>query len=290
VLEAVRRGLQAGEKLYGVKVVQILCSINHAPQWAASLGELLAEEMKRRAERGSNSVQAGDVVSVDVAAGEAHFESASLGEAHLSLCQTAHDKLGYGVTIHAGEDSGKDPKVALQAAEHVCRAVTDHRAIRIGHGYQAWASDEALGMLCQPCVGNAIKGDPERQTRCLHFECCPSSSVNTGGYAKSAPWTNHPLKRIYKAARAQQEGSDGVRKDLPPISCGINTDDPSLFNISLADEYLLCLEKIGLSREDLLRISLMQIDSLFTPSALRQELAASVKSFYKTECNIGVET
>merc|ERR1712194_501969 len=222
-----------GEQQFGVKVVQILCSLNPFPSaWAVELQAILEDEM-----------QSGDIVSVDVAAGESHFEEES--NAHLDLCRAAHDRLGYGVTIHAGEDAGGGGSGVLQSASNVCRAVTDYRAVRIGHGYQAWASAETKKLICKPAVSNALQFNFNNTlNRCgssccvLHFECCPSSAVNTGGYPKSAPWSNHPLKRIFEQAKQERlpESESGFSL---PVSCGINTDDPSVIDISLADEYLL---------------------------------------------------
>jgi hypothetical protein len=48
-----------------------------------------------------------------------------------------------------------------------------------------------------------------------------------------------------------------------PCTCGVNTDDPSVIDCTLNSEWLLCLEKMKLSRSDLKLCTMMQLDSCF---------------------------
>ena len=67
----------------------------------------------------------------------------------------------------------------------------------------------------------------------VHFECCPTSSILTGSVAMSAN-TIHPIMRFAK----------------DNASFSINTDDPTITNTKLTDEYSLLLSW-GLDKKQL---------------------------------------
>jgi len=64
--------------------------------------------------------------------------------------------------------------------------------------------------------------------RGVHFECCPTSSFETGGWSGQASdamnWSQHPMVSLLKSG----------------ASVGVNSDDPAVFATSLRDELVLC--------------------------------------------------
>jgi adenosine deaminase len=81
-------------------------------------------------------------------------------------------ELGLNITIHAGE---------VGNTEYIERAVQNYGASRIGHGYRIIDNKSLMEELKQ---------------RNIHFEACPTSSLETGGWDFNSDdgkdWKNHP--------------------------------------------------------------------------------------------------
>jgi len=240
-VEVVTRGFRRGEQEFGVRVNQILCCICSAPAWSPDCAKIMREVKSGRLLPGPGST----VVSIDVAAGEAHYDDDALGSLHRAACSEVYTELGYNVCVHAGEATGG-------SAEHVRQAVRDYGAIRVGHGYKVL---DDVGLLDRAIPDFLALQTDRRGSMRLHFECCPSSSLSTGGFDKSAPWVEHPLKRLH--ARG--------------ASCGINTDDPSVIDITLSSEYELCLKHMQFTRGELLEMAMNQVESCFIDDGAEKE-------------------
>ncbi len=82
------------------------------------------------------------------------------------------------ITIHAGE---------VGTTEYVERSVKDYGASRIGHGYRI-AQDKRFM--------------DEMKRLNIHFEACPTSSLETGGWAfdseEGKNWKMHPAVIMLK--------------------------------------------------------------------------------------------
>lgn len=118
---------------------------------------------------------------------------------------------GLGVSIHAGELPGMGPR----AAESIRQAVETCGATRIGHGLAAARHPLLLAEL-------AARG--------VFVELCPGSNVLTGGVARFADF---PLAAFLAAG----------------VPCGLNTDDRTMFGLTLADEYRRAAAELGLTPE-----------------------------------------
>eukprot|EP00538_Stauroneis_constricta_P006579 CAMPEP_0119569740 /NCGR_PEP_ID=MMETSP1352-20130426/42526_1 /TAXON_ID=265584 /ORGANISM="Stauroneis constricta, Strain CCMP1120" /LENGTH=420 /DNA_ID=CAMNT_0007619341 /DNA_START=158 /DNA_END=1420 /DNA_ORIENTATION=- len=202
---AVTRGLRRGcDEFDGIVVNQILCAINFSPQWSMEVVEM-ANELK-------NDFPCA-VVGVDVAAGEDHFKpNSAMHHGHLKMCQRAKE-LGLNITIHAGETPGSE--------EHVYQAIHQYGAKRIGHGYQ---------LVNQPDVLQRIQRDHAD----VHFEICPTSSVETGAWSESEKWENHPACKLHEAG----------------LQMTVSSDDPAVFDTSLTAQYRIAMKEMGWSRDD----------------------------------------
>ena len=120
--------------------------------------------------------------------------------------------------VHAGEIGGPDS---------VREAVEILGAERIGHGIAAAADPAVMALLAEKSIG---------------LELCPASNLRTGALARhlgrEASLADHPLPKLFRA---------GI-----PIS--VSTDDPAMFDTSLAREFGT-LEEMGLSREEIISIA-----------------------------------
>eukprot|EP00553_Chaetoceros_curvisetus_P001580 CAMPEP_0204628330 /NCGR_PEP_ID=MMETSP0717-20131115/15552_1 /ASSEMBLY_ACC=CAM_ASM_000666 /TAXON_ID=230516 /ORGANISM="Chaetoceros curvisetus" /LENGTH=425 /DNA_ID=CAMNT_0051644881 /DNA_START=22 /DNA_END=1295 /DNA_ORIENTATION=- len=213
IVDAVTRGLRRGEEDFGVKVNQILCCIAWRPEWAKEVIELAHD---RR-----NDFPCA-IVGVDIAAGEDHFNEEELPHLytpHYEAFQRAQE-LKLNITIHAGE---------VGDSTYIRKAVNEYGATRIGHGYR---------IVHEPHVMEEMKG------KNIHFEACPTSSDETGGWKydedKGKDWKEHPVIHMVKHG----------------LNVGLNSDDPAVFDTSLTWQYRLAVGKMGLTK-------LCIVDSLY---------------------------
>ncbi len=112
-------------------------------------------------------------------------------------------------------------------------------ADRIGHGVRAMEDLAVMDLVIKHNVT---------------LEMCPTSNLQTGVISKLG---QHPLWAY------QQVG----------IPVTINTDDPSISNTTLTDEYLVALRGIGIPLRVIRQMILTAAESAFLPEAERQRLA-----------------
>lgn len=117
-------------------------------------------------------------------------------------------------------------------------AVTDNLALRIGHG---------VSLIQDPVLMEQMK---DKQ---VAFEMCPISNYQTGAWPDTP---NHPLKRLLR---------EGLRVTL-------NSDDPTVQNTELYDEYQIAHEKMGLTPDELARLNYNAIDGCFLSASEKQNL------------------
>jgi len=118
---------------------------------------------------------------------------------------------GFGVSIHAGELTSMGP----QAQASIREAVEECGADRIGHGLAAAGDDMLLATLA---------------ARDVFVELCPGSNILTGGIASFAEF---PLAAFLDAG----------------VPCALNTDDRTMFGLTLNNEYRQAHEVLGLNNE-----------------------------------------
>jgi adenosine deaminase len=122
--------------------------------------------------------------------------------------------------------------------QSVWNAVLKLNVDRIGHGTRA-AGDEALLHTL------AERGIP--------VETCPLSNVRTGVVESIE---RHPVRLFFEK---------GMR-------ISVNTDDPAMFNNTLAEEYRLLESKLGFSREEIRGIVLETVSSSWMPEDEKRKL------------------
>eukprot|EP00550_Attheya_septentrionalis_P001311 CAMPEP_0198286772 /NCGR_PEP_ID=MMETSP1449-20131203/5754_1 /TAXON_ID=420275 /ORGANISM="Attheya septentrionalis, Strain CCMP2084" /LENGTH=467 /DNA_ID=CAMNT_0043984569 /DNA_START=166 /DNA_END=1569 /DNA_ORIENTATION=- len=240
VVDAVTRGLRRGETDFGVKVNQIMCCIAWRPDWA--------DDVIRIAQERRNDAPCA-IVGVDIAAGEEHFDKENfphLYEPHYKAFQRAQE-LGLNITMHAGEAGGE---------ENIKMAVQEYGATRIGHGYRIVRDSKLM-----------------EEMRGVHFEICPTSSVETGGWVyKMRNWNEHPAIQMIRSG----------------MKVGFNSDDPAVFDTSLTWQLRVALGKMGLSKKCLLQAAHNSIDAAFLNPEEKDVLRRRLIDFTNTSIDRNV--
>jgi len=125
-------------------------------------------------------------------------------------------------------------------AESVRTAIELLRADRIGHGVRA---SEDLAVI-----------DLVRE-RGITLEMCPTSNIQT---AAVKAITRHPLRAFYQIGL--------------PVT--INTDDPSVSNTTLTDEYMVAVGGIGVTVSEIKQMILTGVRAAFLPQSEKERLEA----------------
>lgn len=120
-------------------------------------------------------------------------------------------------------------------------------AERIGHGIQARGNDKVIELL--------------RSER-ITLEMCPTSNLQTGTIPRLS---QHPLFAFHKLG----------------IPVTINTDDPSISNTTLTDEFLVAKRGIGVPFRDLRRMTLNAAQAAFLPEPEKKRLVDWFKNWFE---------
>lgn len=126
--------------------------------------------------------------------------------------------------------------------ENVREALVDLQADRIGHG---------IRVLDDPLVVALAKESGKA------FEVCISSNHQTGVVPNLA---KHPLKTMLDAG----------------LNVTLNTDDPSIFRITLSSEYSLAVNQIGVPHATLARMIINAARASFLPAQEKEGLVRSL--------------
>jgi adenosine deaminase len=132
-------------------------------------------------------------------------------------------------------------------AENVHTAIAQLGAERIGHGVRV-LEDPAVTALAR-----------ERQTT---FEVCITSNYQSGAVLEL---TVHPLSRMINLG----------------LNATINTDDPSISQITLSDEYRRACEDLGLSLQILRERVLAAAQAAFLPGEERKALVEALTGEFR---------
>lgn len=122
--------------------------------------------------------------------------------------------------------------------ETVRIAIEQLGADRIGHGVNIVSDHEVIQLVRRENVA---------------LEICLTSNQQTGSVRSLH---NHPIK-------------DFLQMDVPVT---LNTDDPTISNIVLTDEYEIAMKQVGLGYKDLRAMTLTAIQASFLPDKDRQRL------------------
>lgn len=129
-------------------------------------------------------------------------------------------------------------------AANVREAVEVLNAQRIGHGIRSIEDSNVVQLLRQ---------------RGVALEVCPTSNLQTGVVDN---FGLHPLRDLFVLG----------------VNVTINTDDPSVSDTSLTDEYMVAMMGLGISLRDLRACTRNSIRAAFLPPEIRQQLEKFILS------------
>jgi adenosine deaminase len=129
-------------------------------------------------------------------------------------------------------------------ADSIRDAVRELRVERIGHGTRAWEDPELVAHLV---------------ARRIPLEMCPVSNVRTKVVGSLR---EHPIRRYFEAG----------------MVVTVSTDDPKMFQTSLADEYRRLEQECGWTRVEIRSLILAAVESSWTSDDRKRSLAAEVGS------------
>jgi len=127
--------------------------------------------------------------------------------------------------------------------QSIWQAIEELGATRIGHGVAAREDNRLMAFM-------ANKG--------ISIECCLTSNFQTGACTDIA---QHPIKTFIEKG----------------IVVTLNTDDPGVSGIEIADEYRLAREVVGLSSEQLNQIQLNGVEVAFASDLVKAELLSQLR-------------
>lgn len=131
-------------------------------------------------------------------------------------------------------------------ATNIIEAIKELGAERIGHGVQARGNDKVIELL---------------RSLQITLEMCPTSNLQTGIIPKLA---QHPLFAFHQLG----------------IPVTINTDDPSISNTTLTDEFLVANRGIGVPFRDLRHMTLNAAEAAFLPEPEKNRLIDWFKNWF----------
>ncbi|MCX7000330.1 MAG: adenosine deaminase, partial [Candidatus Sumerlaeota bacterium] len=128
-------------------------------------------------------------------------------------------------------------------APSIWGAIRELGAERIGHGTKAWQDPELVEYLVEHRIP---------------LEMCPVSNVRTNVVGSLR---EHPLRQYFEAG----------------LVVTVNTDDPKMFQTSLADEYRLLEQECGWTKLEICRVILYAIESSWLSDERKTSLAAEFR-------------
>ena len=132
-------------------------------------------------------------------------------------------------------------------AQNVREAIENLSAERIGHGVRVLEDDSVVSLA---------------KERNIVFEVCVTSNFQSGVVESLE---SHPLPRMFEKG----------------LKVTVNTDDPSISRITLANEYQIACEKLKMSLDDLKKSVLVAAQSAFLNDVEKNKLIALLKKELK---------
>jgi len=131
-----------------------------------------------------------------------------------------------------------------KGADNIRQAIESMEADRIGHGVRVLEDPQVCAIA---------------RERAIPFEVCITSNVQTGVVSG---YSSHPLPAMLKAG----------------INAVIATDDPTISQITLGDEYRLAHQDLGLTSQNLVDCLMACAKASFLPNVEREALSSRLKA------------
>ena len=131
--------------------------------------------------------------------------------------------------------------------ESIWDAIDYLKVERIGHGVTATRDSELIDYI--------LKRD-------ITIETCPTSNLRTGVVPSLQ---EHPVRTFFDKH----------------INVTVNTDDPSMFNTDMNNEYLQLHRQLDFSSSELFKLTLNALDSSFLPETRKAQMRKSFTKEYR---------
>ncbi|MEN6481624.1 MAG: adenosine deaminase, partial [Anaerolineaceae bacterium] len=127
-------------------------------------------------------------------------------------------------------------------SENIREAIEDFDADRIGHGIRVVDNPDLMALA---------------KERNIPFEVCVSSNLLTGAVTREE---DHPIKEML---------ANGLAVTL-------NTDDPSIFDLSFSDEYQMLVDQYHISEQSIQNLVQNGINFAFAENNLKERLKSEI--------------
>ena len=201
---------------------------------------------------------------------EARIILITLGYSAAQNLETVHLVEDFNGSYVAGfdiADIGENPVDGQIAAFQYAHERGIHCTAHAGESRGADNVWETLQQLAPSRLGHGVRRieDPallhHLRKEQIHLEVCPSCNVQTNVFKTYA---DHPIDRLYRAG----------------ISVGVNTDDRTLVNITLSQEYKKLHETFGWEPVDFFNCNSNALKAAFIPDVVRNKLLARLADGY----------
>ncbi|UCB60380.1 MAG: adenosine deaminase [Candidatus Bathyarchaeota archaeon] len=139
--------------------------------------------------------------------------------------------------------------------ESIWDAINYLNVEHIGHGVTAKQSPKLVSHLLQQGIV---------------LEMCPTSNVKTGAVASLS---RHPIRELFEKG----------------VTVTVNTDDPSMFNTSMDNEYLQLHRHLGFTVPELFQLTVSALDSSFMGETQKTQMRESFVKDYQQLMDNGHE-
>jgi adenosine deaminase len=244
----------------GTRHIDVIVNPTHWPRWFHRLGPMVDALDSGFAEAEADGY-ATATLCISLKRSQSRDQALELVE---WMLEVRHRRIS-GLSIDGDESSGSFTE-RFREAFQMARRGGLHRCAHAGESSGAQGVRDAVDVLGAERVDHGIRCVEDRAlvgelaARRIPLDICPTSNVILGVAPDLA---SHPVEPLRRA---------GV-----PVS--INTDDPAIYGIDLADEYYRCAGAFGWSRADVAAMARTSIESSFASDDRRAELLGDLASY-----------
>ncbi len=166
------------------------------------------------------------------------------------------------IGIGIGGSEHRYPPAFFSRLYEEARRMGFHTTAHAGEAVGPRSVWDAIRHLHVDRIGHATRAqeDPELldyiEKHAIPLELCPTSNILTGSAASIA---EHPVRDYFKRG----------------LIVSVNTDDPKMFGITLAEEYRRLVNECGFSRNDIRSLVLSAVQSSWLPEERKMSLTES---------------
>jgi len=172
------------------------------------------------------------------------------------------------VSIDIGGSEEKFPPKPFAPVYQKAKEVGLHLVAHAGEAAGPESIWDAINYLNVERIGHGVtaRQDPKLiaylRKRDIAVEMCPTSNLRTGVITSLQ---NHPIKTFFDKG----------------VKVTVNTDDPSMFNTDMNNEYLQLHQQLNFTVSELFELTLNALDSSFLPETQKLQMHESFMKEYR---------